>query len=60
MFNSFLIIFCQFDSLADPHNGFNAVVHREPLVHAAKVVAAPVHAHVASPVAYAHQPIYHH
>lgn len=34
---------------ADPHNGFNAVVHREPL---GKVVAAPV-AKFAAPVAYA-------
>lgn len=37
---------------ADPHNGFNAVVHREPL--GAKIVAAaPVVAKVAAPVAYA-------
>ncbi|GBP38863.1 Cuticle protein [Eumeta japonica] len=35
---------------ADPHNGFNAVVHREPL---AVKVAAPVVAKVAAPVAYA-------
>ncbi|XP_041982857.1 cuticle protein 18.6-like [Aricia agestis] len=35
---------------ADPHNGFNAVVHREPL--AVKAVA-PVVAKVAAPVAYA-------
>ncbi|KAK6620837.1 hypothetical protein RUM43_011133 [Polyplax serrata] len=27
---------------ADPHNGFNAVVHREPAVHKAVVAAAPV------------------
>ncbi|XP_037038726.1 larval cuticle protein A3A-like isoform X2 [Bradysia coprophila] len=36
---------------ADPHNGFNAVVHREPL--GAKIVAAPVVAKVAAPVHYA-------
>lgn len=37
---------------ADPHNGFNAVVHREPLVKA--VAAAPVAKVVAAaPVAYA-------
>ncbi len=35
---------------ADPHNGFNAVVHREPL--GAKIVA-PVVAKVATPVHYA-------
>lgn len=39
------------DYVADPHNGFNAVVHREPLGHA--VAAAPVVAKVAAPVAYA-------
>ncbi|GBP38873.1 Cuticle protein [Eumeta japonica] len=37
------------DYTADPHNGFNAVVHREPL---AVKVAAPVVAKVAAPVAY--------
>ncbi|XP_053616048.1 larval cuticle protein A3A-like [Plodia interpunctella] len=42
---------------ADPHNGFNAVVHKEPL--AAVKVAASVVAKVA-PVAYAAQPNYHH
>ncbi|XP_065075098.1 larval cuticle protein A2B-like [Ochlerotatus camptorhynchus] len=38
---------------ADPHNGFNAVVHREPLVKT--VAAAPVAkvAYAAAPVAYA-------
>ncbi|KAK5650719.1 hypothetical protein RI129_001748 [Pyrocoelia pectoralis] len=36
---------------ADPHNGFNAVVHREPLGVAVKAVA-PV-AKVAAPLAYA-------
>ncbi|XP_055525407.1 larval cuticle protein A2B-like [Wyeomyia smithii] len=37
---------------ADPHNGFNAVVHREPL--AVKAIAAPVAKVVAAaPVAYA-------
>ncbi|XP_028136484.2 uncharacterized protein LOC114331186 [Diabrotica virgifera virgifera] len=45
------------DYTADPHNGFNAVVHKEPAVHAvapvvAKVVA-PVVAKIAAPVAYA-------
>ncbi|GAB0092742.1 Chitin-binding type R&R consensus [Sergentomyia squamirostris] len=35
---------------ADPHNGFNAVVHREPLAHAVKVAPA---VKVATPVAYA-------
>ncbi|RZC33111.1 larval cuticle protein A3A-like [Asbolus verrucosus] len=37
---------------ADPVNGFNAVVHREPLV-AKAVVAAPAVAKVAAPLAYA-------
>ncbi|XP_055596836.1 cuticle protein-like [Uranotaenia lowii] len=37
---------------ADPHNGFNAVVHREPLVHKA-VVAAPVAKTVIAQPAYA-------
>ncbi|XP_044258226.1 cuticle protein-like [Tribolium madens] len=36
---------------ADPINGFNAVVHKEPLV--AKAVVAPAVAKVAAPVAYA-------
>ena len=42
---------------ADDHNGFNAVVHREPLGH--KVVAAPVVAKVHAPLAahYAHAPV---
>ncbi|XP_059051781.1 larval cuticle protein A3A-like isoform X1 [Achroia grisella] len=45
---------------ADPHNGFNAVVHREPL--AVKVAAAPVAyaapvAKIAAPVAYAAAPV---
>lgn len=39
------------DYTADPVNGFNAVVHREPLVKA--VAAAPVVAKVAAPLAYA-------
>ncbi|NP_001166691.1 cuticular protein RR-2 motif 67 precursor [Bombyx mori] len=44
---------------ADPHNGFNAVVHREPLGHAAKVAyAAPV-AKIAAPVTYAASPVVH-
>ncbi|XP_049845191.1 cuticle protein-like [Schistocerca gregaria] len=38
---------------ADPVNGFNAVVHREPVVAAKAVVAAPAVAKVAAPVAYA-------
>lgn len=46
------------DYTADPHNGFNAVVHREPLVHKAAVVAAPAYA--AAPAHYAHAPVYHH
>ncbi|XP_031333417.1 larval cuticle protein A2B-like [Photinus pyralis] len=37
---------------ADPHNGFNAVVHREPLGVAVKGVA-PVAKYAAAPVAYA-------
>ncbi|KAK7867097.1 hypothetical protein R5R35_004034 [Gryllus longicercus] len=37
---------------ADPVNGFNAVVHREPAV-----VAAPAVAKVAAPVAVAHAPV---
>ncbi|XP_063911578.1 larval cuticle protein A3A-like [Zophobas morio] len=37
---------------ADPVNGFNAVVHKEPLV-AKAVVAAPAVAKVAAPLAYA-------
>ncbi|XP_067013172.2 cuticle protein 7-like [Anabrus simplex] len=47
------------DYTADPHNGFNAVVHREPAVAAVAKVAAPVayaapaYAKVAAPVAYA-------
>lgn len=59
---------------ADDHNGFNAVVHREPLVHKVAAVHAPVHyaaapvvAKVHAPVAYAApahyahaSPLYHH
>lgn len=50
---------------ADDHNGFNAVVHREPLVHKVAHVAAPVIHKVAAPVHYAephyaHAPIHHH
>lgn len=37
---------------ADPHNGFNAVVHREPLGHKV-LAAAPVVAKIATPVQYA-------
>lgn len=41
---------------ADPHNGFNAVVHREPLgVNIAKVAAPVAYAH--APVAYAAAPV---
>lgn len=59
------------DYTADPHNGFNAVVHKEPLgAHASPVIAAkvatPVHyahspavvAHHAAPVAYAAAPVH--
>lgn len=50
---------------ADDHNGFNAVVHREPLVHKVAAVATPVLHKVAAPVHYAephyaHAPIHHH
>ncbi|XP_077294672.1 cuticle protein-like [Arctopsyche grandis] len=44
---------------ADPHNGFNAVVHREPIGHAVKAIAAPVAyaapiaKYAAAPIAYA-------
>ncbi|XP_049950758.1 cuticle protein 21-like isoform X2 [Schistocerca serialis cubense] len=50
------------DYTADPVNGFNAVVHREAVAHAAPVVAkvaapvayaAPAVAKIAAPVAYA-------
>ncbi|XP_052753996.1 larval cuticle protein A2B-like [Galleria mellonella] len=52
---------------ADPHNGFNAVVYREPVgvkVAAVAKVAAPVAyaapvAKIAAPIAYS-QPVYHH
>lgn len=40
------------DYTADPHNGFNAVVRREPLGHKV-VAAAPVVAKIATPVQYA-------
>jgi hypothetical protein len=46
---------------ADPHNGFNAVVHKEPLavkVAAPVAYAAPV-AKIAAPVAYAAAPVVH-
>lgn len=43
---------------ADDHNGFNAVVHREPLGHH-KVVAAPVHKVIAAPVHYAAAPVHY-
>jgi hypothetical protein len=44
---------------ADPHNGFNAIVHREPLAAPVAKVAAPIAyaapavAKVAAPIAYA-------
>ncbi|KAK9508209.1 hypothetical protein O3M35_007922 [Rhynocoris fuscipes] len=40
---------------ADPHNGFNAVVHKSAGAHpaVAKVIAAPAYAKVAAPIAYA-------
>jgi len=50
---------------ADDHNGFNAVVRREPSGHkvvapVAKVVAAPVHKYVAAPQVYHAEPqVYH-
>ncbi|CAH2054521.1 unnamed protein product, partial [Iphiclides podalirius] len=55
------------DYTADPHNGFNAVVRKEPLavkVAAVAKVAAPVAYHAApvihaAPLAYS-APIYHH
>ena len=40
------------DYTADPVNGFNAVVRKEPLV-AKAVVAAPAVAKIAAPLAYA-------
>lgn len=51
---------------ADPHNGFNAVVHKEPAQVAVKTVAAApvvakVHHHAAPAVAtYAAAPVQHH
>lgn len=56
---------------ADEHNGFNAVVHREPIGHhvhqpqVAKLVAAPVYKHAPvhyapAPVHYAPAPVQHH
>ncbi|XP_017874550.1 PREDICTED: larval cuticle protein A2B isoform X2 [Drosophila arizonae] len=44
------------DYTADPVNGFNAVVRREPLVAAAPVVAAPAPVVRAAPLAYAAAP----
>lgn len=55
---------------ADEHNGFNAVVRREPIGHVVKAVAQPVHqyvqpiakvAHYTAPqyVQKVHQPIHH-
>lgn len=45
---------------ADPHNGFNAVVERSPVVHQKAIVAAPAYAKVAAPLAYAQSPYYGH
>ncbi|KAE8573378.1 cuticle protein 7-like [Halyomorpha halys] len=48
------------DYTADPHNGFNAVVHKDAAAHPAPVAVA--HAPVAvahAPVAVAHTPYYH-
>ena len=42
---------------ADPHNGFNAVVHKEPAAVAVKAVAAPVA--YAAPFAKVAAPYYH-
>ncbi|CAG4965905.1 unnamed protein product [Parnassius apollo] len=49
------------DYTADPHNGFNAVVHKEPAtvkVAAVAKVAAPIAYH-AAPVAYHAAPVVH-
>ncbi|XP_077294680.1 larval cuticle protein A2B-like [Arctopsyche grandis] len=43
---------------ADPHNGFNAVVHREPIGHVVKAIAAAPVAY-AAPVAKVAAPYYH-
>lgn len=49
---------------ADEHNGFNAVVHREPIGHHVqpvhKIVAAPVPVYKTAPVHYAPAPVHHH
>ncbi|KAM3961220.1 LOW QUALITY PROTEIN: uncharacterized protein ACR2FA_004774 [Aphomia sociella] len=42
---------------ADPHNGFNAVVHKEPV--GVKVAAVAPVAKIAAPVAYAAAPVVH-
>lgn len=48
------------DYTADPHNGFNAVVRREPIGHVKAVVAAPAVAKVVSPIHHAYAaPAYH-
>lgn len=44
---------------ADPVNGFNAVVHREPLAKAPVAYAAPVANIAAPPLQYASSPNYH-
>lgn len=44
------------DYTADPQNGFNAVVSKEPIAHVAKVAAV---AKIAAPVTYAAAPVYH-
>ncbi|CAH1102012.1 unnamed protein product [Psylliodes chrysocephalus] len=46
------------DYTADDHNGFNAVVHKEP-AHVSVHSVAPVVAKVAAPVAYAAAPVAH-
>ncbi|KPI94211.1 Cuticle protein [Papilio xuthus] len=46
------------DYTADPHNGFNAVVNKEPVAVKVAKVAAPVAYH-AAPVAYHAAPVVH-
>ncbi|XP_055642289.1 cuticle protein-like [Toxorhynchites rutilus septentrionalis] len=53
------------DYTADDHNGFNAVVRRDPLAHktivpVAKVVAPIAHHYVAPVAKYAYPSYYHH
>ncbi|XP_014597758.1 PREDICTED: larval cuticle protein A2B-like [Polistes canadensis] len=47
------------DYTADPVNGFNAVVRKEPVTVAVKAVAAAPVAHVATPVAHVATPVAH-